>query len=330
MDANTISIGGKNYTVLNTKEKITIADSFVVRANKIGSGNGEAKLYVGNTNDDNDDFFGQDFDSIDCIILKSDLVKYLNEMKPEYESPEQPYLHAHDLKSKWYERQQSVTHLPDVTHFSLHRQDQIAGPRIYVKSSEDVYELIRELSLPNITYLAILKLQSDDGAIVYYVKLFADFFGEALHPFVEKKQEATIVDDQTIPETEKSLYRTARIGQGQYRKGLLERCPFCPITMITDERILIASHIKPWAVSDNIEKVDAKNGIMFTPTFDYLFDRGFISFTDDKEIMLSPFLSNITFGKLNLRPGVKYPRLPIEESLDYLKYHRENIYKGIG
>ena len=38
------------YNVLETKEKVTIADSFVVRQNKIGQGNGEAKLYVGQDN----------------------------------------------------------------------------------------------------------------------------------------------------------------------------------------------------------------------------------------------------------------------------------------
>ena len=37
-----IILDNQEYTVEDTKEKITIADSFVVRQNKIGSGNGEA------------------------------------------------------------------------------------------------------------------------------------------------------------------------------------------------------------------------------------------------------------------------------------------------
>ncbi len=45
-----ITILNNEYEVLETKEKITIADSFVVRQNKIGGGNGEAKLYVGQDN----------------------------------------------------------------------------------------------------------------------------------------------------------------------------------------------------------------------------------------------------------------------------------------
>lgn len=49
-------INGIHYSLIDTKEKITIADSFVVRSNKIGSGNGEAKLYIGNENEENRDF----------------------------------------------------------------------------------------------------------------------------------------------------------------------------------------------------------------------------------------------------------------------------------
>jgi putative restriction endonuclease len=39
-----IILDNHDYKVVDTKEKITIADSFVVRQNKIGGGNGEAKL----------------------------------------------------------------------------------------------------------------------------------------------------------------------------------------------------------------------------------------------------------------------------------------------
>jgi len=51
----------------------------------------------------------------------------------------------------------------------------------------------------------------------------------------------------------------AREGQGKYRELLLEQCHFCLITMISDERLLIASHIKPWAASSDDEKIDPYN-----------------------------------------------------------------------
>jgi len=52
----------------------------------------------------------------------------------------------------------------------------------------------------------------------------------------------------------------------------------CPFTKINDNRLLIASHIKPWAFSDNKERLDLKNVFVLSPLFDKLFDRGLISF----------------------------------------------------
>ena len=90
---------------------------------------------------------------------------------------------------------------------------------------------------------------------------------------------------------------------------------------------MIASHIKPWVKSQNNEKTDPKNGFMFTPTFDLLFDRGYISFTDDKKIIISPWLSKMTCSKLNISPNKKYSLLPVEGREEYLDYHRNNILK---
>jgi len=91
--------------------------------------------------------------------------------------------------------------------------------------------------------------------------------------------------------------------------------------------LLIASHIKPWASSDNFEKTDPMNGFMLTPTFDRLFDRGFLSFTDDKKTMLSPFLSSMTYSKIGISNNKLISHLPIEGREQYLEYHRKHIFK---
>ncbi len=87
-----INILNKIYQVEDAKEKITIADSFVVRKNKIGSGNGEAKLYVGQENDETRIFFGGTDFTVRCFLLKKDLIRYLEETKIEYLNPEQSYM----------------------------------------------------------------------------------------------------------------------------------------------------------------------------------------------------------------------------------------------
>ncbi len=320
-----INLLNNKFEVLDTEEKITIADSFVVRQNKIGIGNGEAKLYVGQESSKLRNFFGNNGFTVKCFLLKKDLLKYLEETKIEYLHPEQPYQNKSNLPNLWQRRKDKVDSLNEKIEFEITEQTQIAGPRIYVKSNDIAYKTIRELSLPNITYISILKLLNSNNELIYYFKLFADYFGEIEHPYIIQQQQQevnTIADEQN-----KQILSKARVGQGKYRENLLNQCPFCPITTISDDRLLIASHIKPWAISNEFEKTDPYNGFMFTPTFDYLFDRGFISFTNDKKIILSPFLSKITYSKLGIYNGKSFPLLPIEGREDYLEFHRSEILK---
>jgi putative restriction endonuclease len=321
-----ILIVNHSYKVIDTKEKITIADSFVVRQNKIGGGNGEAKLYIGQDNDETRNFFGNNGFSIPCFLLKQDLQKYLEETKIEYLKPEQPYLNKEILPNLWKDRKTKIDSLPEKIEFQVVEQSQIAGPRVYVNSDDPAYKIIRELSLPNITYISVIKLMDENGRLNYYFRLFADYFGEVEHPyFIEKEKEE--IQDEPIDESEKKQLFRARVGQGEYRKKLLDMCPFCPITLISDDRLLIASHIKPWVASDDFEKLDPYNGFMLTPTFDRLFDRGFLSFTDDKKTILSPFLSNMTYSKLGISDNKIISHLPIEGREKYLEYHRSMILK---
>ena len=320
-----IKLLNKDFKVLDTKEKITIADSFVVRQNKIGGGNGEAKLYVGNDNKEVRDFFGLTGFAIPCFLLKRDLLKYLEETKAEYINPEQPYINKNLLPNLWNERKTKIEQLPEKIEFEVVEQTQIAGPRIYVKSSDTAYKLIRELSLPNITYISVVKLLDVNGKLTYYFRLFADYFGDVEHPYTLEKEQKEI--ENIEDSEEKKILTRARVGQGKYREELLKLCPFCPITLVSDDRLLIASHIKPWAKSSDLEKIDPLNGFMLTPTFDYLFDRGFLSFTDDKKTILSPFLSNMTYSKLGISDGKTFSHLPIEGREKYLDFHRNEILK---
>lgn len=318
-----ITIDDQIFDVLDVKEKITIADSFVVNSNKIGAGNGEAKLYVGNDSEELRWFFGKRPFEIKCFLLKKDLIKYLKDTEIEYQKPEQFYRSKDKFPKLFEERFERIRSLPEnIFLFEAEEQDQIAGPRIYINSSNSFYQILRELSLPNITYISVLKLQNiQTREISFYFKLFADYFGEVEHPAIIEEKIDNFTDEQT---------RQARKGHGVYRSKLLNLCPFCPITKISDDRLLIASHIKPWVDSTTFEKTDPYNGLMLSPTFDFLFDRGFMSFTDDKRVMLSPFLSKMTYSKIGIADNTLIKDLPITGREKYLKYHRENIFKSGG
>lgn len=319
-----IEIAGRQYDVIDSKEYMTIPDCFVF--NKIGIGHGEAKFYVGNENQETLSFFN-DFNQL-VLLLKSDLINYLKDAKNEYFHPEQNYTNKTELRGLWDEYSREIEALPEMIEFKIYRVN-VEPPRVYINSDDKIYELLRRISLPQISYLSALKLRDDEGKIFYYFRPFIDYFyfGDQNHPAVIQEEEKEIKEDTAIKEAEKEQLIKARIGQGKYREDLLKETPFCLITGVSDERILVASHIKPWAVADIKEKIDPKNGFILTPTFDKLFDRGFISFEDDGELIVSHWLSPMNQKRLGLQPGKKY-KFDCAGRNDYLKYHKENIFKG--
>ena len=324
---------GVKFEVLDAKEMITLADSFVM--NKIGTGHGEGKLYVGQYNDDTRAFW-DDFskESYKCFLLQEDMMSFMKDATFEFLSPSQPYQNPTKLAQKYRELMSLLPTLPvdEFLWFEVFRSP-ITPPRVYVNSSDDIYRLIREMGIPNISYLSILKLKNTtNGEVVYYFKQFIEYNPDDLaeHEYSEEEQEVDVKTDPSLPKTERDAIVRARKGQGIFREKLLEECPFCPITLVNDERLLIASHIKPWAAPGitNAERIDPKNGIPFTPTYDKLFDRGFISFTDEKKMMVSPWLSPMNQKRLNIYDGKAVPHLPLDAKRRvYLKYHRDNIFK---
>ena len=77
----------KKMVYVDAFEPIPLVDSFV-KFNKVGSGKGEARLYLGSENKESifDFFEGKSF-SVKCFVLKRDLIDYLNLVKEEYLHP---------------------------------------------------------------------------------------------------------------------------------------------------------------------------------------------------------------------------------------------------
>ncbi len=322
-----MKINGKEYEIIDTLEYITLADSFI-KENKIGSGHGEAKLYVGNQSEKLYDFFG-DF-NISCFFCKKDFKLFLDDAKQEYETPQQNYIKSIDMKERYLEYINKINDFEEeMLEFDLYRVD-VAPPRVYVNAESKYWTFMRIIALPNISYLSVLKLKDQNKNVKYYFRIFIDYKPDIIGYQMpeEKEQEGIIEQDTSISERKKDTIIRARIGQGEYRNKLLEECPFCPFTMVNDERLLIASHIKPWAKSDTNEKIDPKNGFMLTPTYDKLFDRGFITFDNEKRLIVSPWLSPMNQKRLNIYTGMLLSKLQLDDKrIEYLKYHRENVFK---
>lgn len=330
-----MKIDGQNFNFVDTLDSpITVPDCFVMRPSKIGGGNGEAKLYIASKSVMYP-FFGNEGFVAKCFLLKSDLLSYMNALHAEYLHPSQDYRGADEMPKLWKERVTKIEKLPEIIEFSVTAQDQIGGPRGYVNSKDAGYQLIREISLPLITYISVMQLTDNTGAVLYYWKLFADFEAisdkKAALVYTYGKKGEKISASVAVPKesSRQNEIRKARQGQGIYRDKLLSECPFCPITMINDERLLIASHIKPWAVATDSEKIDPKNGFMLSPLYDKLFDRGLMTFTEDRRIVLSNWISPKNKERLGIKDGQFIQLLPLDDDRQsYMQFHRASVFKG--
>jgi putative restriction endonuclease len=98
------------------------------------------------------------------------------------------------------------------------------------------------------------------------------------------------VDSNTaITSTERQAVIMARRGQGLFRERVARIEHSCRITKVDNPAHLRASHAKPWRdCNNNDERLDGENGLLLTPSIDHLFDRGFITFEDAGQLVLSP------------------------------------------
>ncbi len=329
-----IEILDTRYDFEEVSRVLTVPNCNVLGPNKLGTGHGESKFYFG-TRKELTDFFSLHHATAECFFLRSDLLAYLLNIKIEYEKPTQQYIGAAQLPALWEERYKMVSELPEFIPFTVRYQDQLNGPRGYLNSTDKYYKLFRILSLPLVSYLSIMRLKQRNGKLVYYWKLFVDFeaiWQRKCNPLVftyGRSSEAQTTTEATTSTNEASA-RMSRKGQQDYRNKLLSECPFCPITGLSDDRLLIASHIKPYAVCDSkAEQYDPNNGFILSPLYDRLFDQGFLSFTNDRKMKVSMWLSQKTQQICNIHEGTFVQRLPLNDKrIHYLDYHRQHVFKG--
>lgn len=131
-----------------------------------------------------------------------------------------------------------------------------------------------------------------------------------------------------LPETERSALIAARRGQGRFREGVSYVEPACRFTGVTNPKLLVASHIQPWhRCQTNEERLDPFNGLMLTPTYDRLFDRGFITFGSGSELIISHDLPREDMQKIRMDPEFDTGSFRTTQ-LKYLEYHREHVFKA--
>ncbi|MGE1112978.1 HNH endonuclease [Priestia megaterium] len=128
-----------------------------------------------------------------------------------------------------------------------------------------------------------------------------------------------------ILETEREQVIKSRIGQSTFKRDLVKIQKKCSLCGVSDERFLVASHIKPWSNSNHKERLDVNNGLLLCPNHDSLFDKGYISFDDNGSILISSSLDNNEKLFLHINDKLKIKLGSTQQQ--YMNWHRKNKFK---
>lgn len=133
-------------------------------------------------------------------------------------------------------------------------------------------------------------------------------------------------DFRRLSKTEQINLRKSRIGQGEFRKRVINLWGGCSVTGINAPELLRASHSKPWRECTNEERLDPFNGLLLIPNLDHLYDSGLITFDGRGVIVFSSKLSDSDIEKLGLSSKMQLREMP-KGIHRYLGYHRDIVFQ---
>lgn len=127
-----------------------------------------------------------------------------------------------------------------------------------------------------------------------------------------------------------------RMGQYFFRTVVLNAYSNkCCVTGLKAPQLLIASHIKPWCVSDiRTERTNPCNGLCLNALHDKAFDRGLITLSKNYEMIISSKLKKIEMDNDTRKWFMQYEHqkisLPDKFMPDkkFIEYHNDMIFQG--
>ena len=161
-----------------------------------------------------------------------------------------------------------------------------------------------------------------------------------LNARLEKEKSAEAVVELDVDEQEglqdftgetKRVVTEQRIKQHFFRRAVLSSYRGrCCMSGLSEQRLLIASHIVPWS-KDKANRLNPSNGLCLSAIHDRAFDKGLITLTDDFKIVVSeelrrrdePFIKDVLVplnGKLIELPERFMP------SVEFLSRHRADLF----
>jgi putative restriction endonuclease len=164
-----------------------------------------------------------------------------------------------------------------------------------------------------------------------------DLIGRSLWKQVEERLNRQTIPTLTVAQTSEELARYGneylilpRLGQGSFRVLVTEAYQRrCAMTGEKTLPVLNASHIKPYAREGPHE---IKNGLLLRQDIHTLFDRGYLTVTNDYHIEVSPRIkedygNGREYYALHGRQLLILPENPAEQpSKEFITWHNENVY----
>jgi hypothetical protein len=142
----------------------------------------------------------------------------------------------------------------------------------------------------------------------------------------EEHELEVVRENESLESTVREALVLARRGQGRFKADVARIEKACRITHVDRIEHLIASHCKPWRDSTNEERLDGENGLLLTPNADHLFDRGFIGFEDNGDVLVSPVAHKDSLRRLGIDPE---RRMNVGKFTNgqkhYLEFHRDCV-----
>jgi len=143
--------------------------------------------------------------------------------------------------------------------------------------------------------------------------------------------------EESFPSGEEKIRSVGiRVGQQFFRKAVLAAYESrCCVSGLSHAALLVASHIKPWRVSDpKTERANPRNGLCLSALYDKAFDAGLMTLDDTLRVAFASTLREHTTAQGYRRffapyegKGLQCPSVRFQPSEKFLSYHREHIFE---
>lgn len=193
------------------------------------------------------------------------------------------------------------------------------------KNSDEIHLFYREVHHTPFVYFGKISLndyqvrENTPSEFVFKIESLST----ELDAFKEVREHAA--EYKTLAITEQEQIVVSRLGQGNFRRNVIRLWGSCSVTGLQNVSLLRASHIKPWKNSDNNERLTPYNGLLLIPDYDFLFDRGYITFKNNGDIVVSQRLSPFARKVFDVGEELKLRKV-FPESKEYLEFHYSEVF----